>query len=233
MTGPMEKLELDARPRDVVGRRVTQLRRHGEVPAVLYGHQQASVPVSIDAKALERIWHRAGRSHLVDLRLDGGRARKVLIREYQHNPRSAAPVHVDFFAVNLREKIAVDIPVVVTGRSPAVEEMKIGQLQQPLTTLRIECLPDKLPAQLTVDVSELTEIDQSITIGQVALPDGVTLAHAHGAEVDENQVVVKVAPLRVREEIEEAAAAPEAEAEAAAGEEGAGPPEAESPEQPS
>ena len=115
MTGPMEKLELDARPRDVVGRRVTQLRRHGEVPAVLYGHQQASVPVSIDAKALERIWHRAGRSHLVDLRLDGGRARKVLIREYQHNPRSAAPVHVDFFAVNLREKIAVDIPVVVTG----------------------------------------------------------------------------------------------------------------------
>jgi large subunit ribosomal protein L25 len=231
MAGLMEKLDLDARPREVVGHRVKLLRRRGEVPAVLYGHQQKSIPVSTEARALERIWHRAGRSHLVDLRLDGGSARKVLIREYQHNPRTGAPLHADFFAVNLREKIAVDIPVVVIGHSPAVEELKIGQLQQALTTLRIESLPDKLPAQLNVDVSELTEIDQSITIGQIVLPEGVTLVHAHGGEVDEHQVVVKVAPLRVREEAEEAAAAPEAEAEA--GEEGAAPPEAESPEHPS
>src|SRR4029077_9211096 len=119
---------------------------------------------------LERLWQRAGRSHLVDLAIDGQAARKVLIRELQTSPRTGRLLHADFFAVNLAEKIAVDIPLVVVGESPAVTDTKVGQLLQTVNTIKVECLPGDIPAQLTVDISGLTEVDAHITLGEVELP---------------------------------------------------------------
>jgi large subunit ribosomal protein L25 len=212
-------LRLEAATRTESGRHVKALRRGGHVPAVLYGHRVEPRALSLEVRALERVWHRAGRSHLVDLALDGGKARKVLIREFQVDPRSTRPLHVDFFAVNLREKLAVDVPLVAVGESPAVSEQKVGVLQQLLNTVRIECLPGDIPAQLTVDITPLEEIDQGIHLRDVPLPEGVTLAHG----IDQDELVVKVAAVRVTAETEEeeaAAAEDPAEAPADAGDEG-------------
>jgi large subunit ribosomal protein L25 len=213
-------LSLTVRPREARGRHVHALRRTGQVPAVVYGHLQPAISVQADAKEIDRIWQRAGRTHLIDLRLEGQPVKRVLIREFQRNPRTGAPMHADFFAVNLREKLTADVPIVLTGESPAVSELKIGQLLQTLNTLKVECLPTDLPPQITVDVSGLGAVDDSVTIGDLTLPKGVTLVG-----VEPSEVVVKVAPLRVREEVEEVAAeaeAPEAEAESEAAAEEAG-----------
>lgn len=215
-----EALSLDATTRAETGRHVRALRRKGFVPAVLYGHRVEATPIAIEAHRLERVWHRAGHSHLVDLSMDGGRARKVLIRELQVDPRSADVLHVDLFVVNLREKLVVDVPIVVTGESPAVSELKVGVLQQLMNSMRIECLPGDLPAQLTIDVSGLDAVDAGLHVRDIALPENVALAH--GVEPDE--LVVKVAPMRVVEVEEEEAAeveepAAEGEAPAEAGEE--------------
>jgi large subunit ribosomal protein L25 len=153
---------------------------------------------------------RAGRTQLIDLSVDGGRAQKVLVREMQIDPRSNRPIHADFFAVNLLEKLTADVPVVVTGESPAVVDAKIGTLQQLINTLRIECLPADLPAQFTVDVSGLLEIDSGIHVRDITLPEGVALVH-----IDPDELVVKVAALRIVEEEPEVVAAEE-EGEAAA-----------------
>jgi large subunit ribosomal protein L25 len=220
----MDSLSLSARPRTEIGRRARALRRVGKVPAVVYGHRQDPLPITADTRTLERLWHRAGRSHLIDLTIEGQPARKVLIRELQVSPRTGRLLHADFLAVNLREKLVVDIPVVVVGEAPAVSETKIGQLLQTINTVKVECLPGDIPAQLTVDVSGLTEIDSHITLGQIELPKGVALVNA-----DPEETVVKVSPLRVREEEEEVAAAPEGEAEGAPAE-AAGPEAAEATE---
>ena len=214
-------LALAATARTVTGKHVHVLRRRGEVPAVLYGHNVESRALAIEARMLERVWHRAGRSHLVDLSLDGDRPHKVLIRELQIDPRTARVLHVDLFAVNLREKLVVDIPIVPVGDAPAVSDLKIGVLQQIMTTVKLECLPSDIPAQLTVDVSALGAIDDGVHLSAVQLPEGVALAHG----VDPEELVVKIAALRVIEEVEEAEAAPdEAEAaEAAAEAEGESP----------
>jgi large subunit ribosomal protein L25 len=210
----MASLSLAARPREQRGRHVKALRRSGAVPAVVYGHEQQSLAIEADLAALERIWQRAGRTHLIDLVIDGGKTRKVLIRELQTNPRTGRIAHADFLAVNLLEKLTADIPLVVIGDAPAVTDLKSGQLLQALTTVKVECLPGDLPPQLTVDVSGLDEIDKAVTLGEVPLPPGVTLVHA-----DLGETVVKVAPLRVREEEEEVAAPEEgAEVEGAEGE---------------
>jgi len=208
----MDTLELNARTRSETGRHVHALRRSGAIPAVLYGHKISPVSMAVDAKDLERIWHRAGRTHLVDIHLDGQKgAKKALIKDLQFHPRSGKPLHADFFAVNLREKITAEVPVIVVGESVAVSQ-KIGQVQQVVSMLRIESLPADIPAQITVDISGLEQIDDSVSIGQLTLPKGAALVHA-----DPDEVVVKIAAVRVRMEEEEVEAAA-AEGEEAAGE---------------
>ena len=204
-------LDLTAKTRDERGRHVHALRRRGQVPAILYGYNTPAVALAIDAHMLERVWRRAGHSHLIDLALDGGRPRKVLIRELQVSPRTTRLVHVDLFAVNLREKLTVDIPVVPVGESPAVSVDKIGVLQQIMGTLKVECLPGDIPAQLTVDISGLIAIDDGVHVRDVPLPQGVSLAQG----VNPDELVVKVAAVRVTAEEEEEEAAAEAAAEEA------------------
>ncbi len=203
----MATIELEASTREARGSHNKPLRREGLVPAVLYGHNVVARSLSAEAKLLHRVWMRAGRTQLVDLRVDGGRPQKVLLREMQIDPRTNRPIHADFFAVNLREKLTAEVPVVLTGESPAVEDAKIGMLQQLVTALRVECLPADVPAHFSVDVSGLTEIDQGIHVRDIEIPPGVTLVH-----VDVDELVVKVAALRiaVEGEAEEAAAALEA-----------------------
>jgi hypothetical protein len=104
------------------------------------------------------------------------------------------------------------VPVVITGESPAVVDAKVGTLQQLINTLRIECLPSDLPAQFTVAVPGLLEIDAGIHVRDIALPDGVALVH-----IDPDELVVKVAALRIVEE-EPEVVSEEAPVEAAEGE---------------
>ncbi len=205
-------LELHASIRSETGRHVHAVRRRGEVPAVLYGHNVEPQNIAINARTLQKVWHGAGHSHLVDLALDGGRARKVLIRELQVNPRTQELMHVDLFAVNLREKLTVEIPLIPIGESPAVTEFKLGVLQQIITSVKVECMPGDIPALLNVDISGLTEIDQGIRLGEVPLPERVSLATG----VDADELVLKVAQVRVAVEAEEAEVAAEAEVEAEA-----------------
>ena len=206
------ELTLAAAPREERRRHVAPLRRRGLVPGVLYGHNVEPQALEVDAKTLRRVWRRAGSSNLVDLTFEGARPRKVLIRELQIDPRSAGLVHVDLFAVNLLEKLTVDVPVVPVGESPAVTIDKAGVLQQVLQTIKVECLPGDIPAQLTVDISGLVAVDDGVHISDLELPAGVVLA----AGVNADELVLKVAAVRVT-----ADEAEEAPAEGAA-EEGAG-----------
>jgi large subunit ribosomal protein L25 len=200
MARTMDSIKLTARPRTETGRHVHALRRAGAVPAVLYGHKVAPVALAVDAKELERTWQKAGRTHLVDISIEGQKVSpKALIKDLQINPKSGKAIHVDLFAVNLREKITSEVPVIVVGESPAVT-LKLGQIQQVISTVRVEALPADLPAQLTVDISGLTEVDMSLSLGEIVLPKGVVLVHAEDAEV-----VVKIAAVRIREEAEAAA----------------------------
>jgi large subunit ribosomal protein L25 len=208
----MATIELQASTREQRGSHNKPLRRQGLVPAVLYGHNVEPRAISTQAAALHRVWMRAGRTQLIDLKVDDGRVQKVLVREMQINPRNGHTIHADLFAVNLREKLTADVPVVITGESPAVVDAKVGTLQQLITTLRVEALPADLPGQFSVDVSGLLEIDSGIHVREIVLPEGVVLVH-----IDPDELVVKVAALRIVEE-EPEVVAEEGEGEAAVGE---------------
>jgi len=193
---------LEVTPRSTVGRHASGLRRQGLLPGVVYGHAVNPVTVEISGREFAKVFHRAGRSHLLQLKVEGERAaRPVLIKELQINPRTAVPVHVDFFQVNLLEKLTVQVPVVLVGEAPATK-FNAGELLHLIHQIEVSCLPDAIPGEIDIDVSGLAEIDDAVRISEVRLPEGV--------EFQEEEEVAAVEG----EEGAEAAAEGEAEAEA-------------------
>lgn len=212
---------IEVAARSTTGRQVTQLRQRGLVPGVVYGHGVDPLAIEVEAKELSRVFHRAGRSHLLQLKVGGERrARAVVVKELQTSPRTAALVHVDFFQVNLEEKLTVQIPVVLVGEAPAIR-FNVGELLFLQHSIEVSCLPDAIPGEIDVDISELAEIDDSIRVSSIQLPEGVDLT----GTIDPEDVIAKIAAPRVQEAATEAevaageAAAEEAGAETQAGEE--------------
>ncbi len=218
-----QPIKLIARPRELLGKRARRLFAEGKVPAVVYGHHSENRAVTLDRLEFQRVFARAGRTHLVDLEVDG-QAAKVLVREIQTHPRRQGPIHVDLYAVSLQEKLRVEIPVQLTGESPVV---KLGDADvlHTLHEIEVECLPGDIPEPFVVDISTLEQIDDEVRVRDLPVPPGVTLL------VDPEELVVKITHRRelvVEEEVPVAAAEVPAEGEAAA--EGAEAPEEQQPE---
>jgi large subunit ribosomal protein L25 len=210
-----DRLRLAAASRTVTGKRVAHLRKNGLLPAVVYGHGTPSEALSIDAHQFEQLRRHSGASTLIDLAVDGKKARTVLVHGVQVHPVSRRPLHVDLFAVRMTEELTVEVPLVGQGVAPATESG--GTLVHPTSTVRVRALPANLPESLPYDLSSLTSYDVTITLADVRVPDGVTL------QGDPSEVIARVLAPRVEEEPEPVAAAEgeEAEGVAAEGEEGA------------
>lgn len=185
---------------------MNQLRHQGLVPGVVYGHKVEPVALEVPAKDLARMMHLVGKSHLLQLKVAGERRqRPVLIKELQLNPRNSSAVHVDFFQVNLEEKLTVQVQIVLTGESPAVK-LSAGELLHVVHTLEVSCLPDAIPGEISVDISGLREVDDAVRLSDITLPEGVELASA----IDPGEILVKIAQARVSAEEPVAEAATEA-----------------------
>ena len=197
-------MQLTANRRDVTGKAARRLRHEGRLPAVVYGHRTAASSIELDAHDFERVFARTGRTQLIDLVVDGGRAHKVLVKEVQVSPRRNTPVHVDFHQVSLRERLQVDVPIVVNGEAEPVR-MGDADVLQVLHSVRVECLPNDIPEAVEVDVSGLDHVDAGVRVAELELPRGVT------AVTDPEELVVKLAARRVAAAEEEAVPAPTAE----------------------
>lgn len=187
--------KLQAKLRDPKATKLNQLRAGGGLPAVAYGHKKDPEALTLDGLEFRKVFQRAGRSHLVDLQVDGGRAQKVLIREVQIHPRVQGPVHVDLYRIDAREKLMVEVPVHLTGESPAVK-LGLGDLLVSLHNVKVECLPGDIPEAIEFDIEGLTEVDATIRVQDLAVPQGVSILN------DPDDVVAKIHAHRV-EEVEE------------------------------
>lgn len=213
------QLKLNATRRERLGKHARRVQATGKLPAVVYGHHSDTTALLLDGHEFQRVFARAGRSHLVDLVVEGGAPEKVLVREIQTHPRRIGPIHVDLYQVSMQEKLHADIPVHLTGEPPIVKQGE-ADLLHALHQIKVECLPGDIPEAFVVDVSGLTEIEAGIRVEDLKVPEGVTIL----AEPDE--LIVKTVARRelvVEEEAapteEEAAAEGEEAAEAAEGEE--------------
>jgi large subunit ribosomal protein L25 len=192
----MEALELKAEVRQITGKQVAQLRRQGYVPAVIYGNNTENDLIQIEAKALRKVLVQAGTHQLIALQVGNKRPRMTLARDIQIDTIKRSYMHVDFYAVNMREKVTAEVPVVLEGVSLAVKDLG-GILVQGLNEVEIECLPSDLIAAIEVNIESLAEIDDMITVADLKVPDTITILS------DPESMVAKIEAPRVEEEVEE------------------------------
>jgi large subunit ribosomal protein L25 len=194
--------ELVAQRRVILGKKVAGLRRDGILPAVVYGHGHDSESIQVDARAFDDLRRHHGRNTLLDLTIDGGKARPVLVHQIAEHPVKRRAVHVDFYLVTMTEEMTVDVRVVAIGESFAVEKLGATLLHQ-LDGVKVRALPADLPQTLEADISPLVGYDDVIHAGDLPLPPTVTLI------TDPGEIVLRVQPPRV----EEVPEVPEVEAE--------------------
>ena len=234
----MADIALRAQTRTIKGKKVGALRRQGLIPANIYGRGLESLPVQIDIRAFRDALAEAGHSTVVDVHVFGaggmedGKSHPVLIEKVSTHPATGKVQHVDLRQVDLNRPVKASVALVLVGESLAVKN-EGGVLMHSLDNLDVEALPRALPHEIEVDISVLTELDQSITVADLRLPAGVTV------DTDPSTVIAQVIASKLEQEVaaEEAETAAEAaEAAAEAGEEpteateGEATPEAESKE---
>jgi large subunit ribosomal protein L25 len=188
--------KLSVSSREAEGSRAARrLRRGGRVPGVLYGG--GADPLGFDADARELRLALAGSGAVLDLSVDGGKATPVVLKEAQRHPVRGETIHVDLLRVKLDEAISAVVPVELVGVEDAPGVKQGGVLEQITRELNVEALPTAIPESIVHDVSEM-EIGDTITLGSLATPAGVTLL-----DDLEETVLATLSPPRLQSEVSE------------------------------
>ena len=209
----MEQVSLRARTGRVPGTRASRrLRREGQVPAVVYGHEMEPINVAVDARELNAaLTTEAGLNALINLEIDG-QAVLTMARVVERHPYRSEYRHVDFQKVSLTETVTTEVPLHFEGEPIGVREG--GVLSPARTTVMIEAVVTQIPGHIEVDINEL-ELGGVLRIADLPQIEGVTYHE------DPEEVIVSVTapaaeePEEVPEGEEEEAAAPAAPAEEA------------------
>jgi large subunit ribosomal protein L25 len=201
----MERIIIHAEKREETGKGVARsLRRKNMIPAVLY-RAGGSLPIKLPKKEITQFINTtAGEQIMVDLQFTDGETKLALVKDYQIDPTRRELLHADFFEVLLTEKVKVNVHIIPTGEPIGVKRDS-GILQTLLRDIEIECLPDKIPGHIKIDISGL-EIGQSFHVRDLQIEEGIKVL------TDPGEVIVNIiAPL-----VEEAAPAAEVAAPAVA-----------------
>ncbi len=151
-----------------------RLRVKGSMPAVVYGGEAGPAAVAVNPKDLNKILHsKTGHNTIFNLSIGGKETVPVMIVDWQHDPIKENLLHVDLKRIDLTKRIAVKVPVVTQGDPKGVKLQ--GGIHEIITReIEIECLPDEIPEEFVVNVTELM-IGQSVRASEIALSGSVKL----------------------------------------------------------
>ena len=181
-----EAIRLEIEPREILGKKVKQLRRTGTIPVHLYGPGVEVRPLQCDQKLLLRALSQAGNTNPIAISVRGEIGERLTFpREIQWNPVRGNVLHVDFLAVDANLKVSAQVPISLVGESPGVRESG-GSVAQVLFTLNVSALPMQLPNEIDVDLAMLVDPNSIIRAADILLPADVELA------TDPEAVVVRV-----------------------------------------
>ncbi len=193
-----EAIKLSASPRQGVG----DLKEM--IPGVMYGSGVENTSLNVKRLEFEQVFAKSGESGLISLTVDG-QEYPVIVKDFQVDPVKQRIIHVDFFKLNMNEKVVAEVNLEFIGEAPAVKTHG-GIVVHNFTTLEIECLPKDLVQKVEVDLSRLMEIGDAIHVADITLPAGVIFKHE-----PTDMVIHVVEPKKVVEEV-----APVAEGEGVA-----------------
>ena len=199
-----QAITLELEPRELLGKKVKQLRRTGIIPVHMYGPGVESRSLQCQAQKLVQVLVRAGGSTPITVSVQGERGNHLAFaREIQWDPRRDDLLHVDLLVAEATRTVRAQVPITLTGESPGAK-ISGGTVMHQLHQLEVEALPLEMPSQVEVDLDLLTEPDGVVRAGEISLPSNVTVL------TDPDEVVVRI-------ELPKVAAEEEAVAEEGAG----------------
>ncbi len=189
----MQSIDLRAEKRDALGTRACRrLRRDDRLPAVVYGHKEDALNVTLPLT--ETLRHLQRGAHLFTLQLDGA-TEQVLLKDVQYDHLGTEILHVDLFRVNLDEEITSEVGIHLVGEAKGVKNG--GILTQMRDTIEVVCRVRDLPDEIRIDVSGL-DVGDAVHISEVTLPDGVRIP---GQEADFTVAMVAAPKLATDDEV--------------------------------
>ncbi len=197
-----EAIKLTARPRQSV----SDLKEM--IPAVMYGSGIDNTSLSVKRLEFEQVFTKSGESGLISLTIDG-QDYPVIVKDFQVDPVRQRIIHIDFFKLNMNEKVVAEVNLEFVGESPAVKAHG-GIVVHNFNSLEIECLPKDLVQKVEVDLSPLVEIGDAIHVSDIVLPAGIIFKN------DSTDMVVHV--IEPKKVVEEAAPVADSQATTADGE---------------
>lgn len=198
-------IPLPAEPRAQLGTRATRrLRTAGKLPAIVYGHHQDAVNVTVPSKPFAEALKKG--AHVFELGLDG-KKENALLKDVQYDHLGMHIIHVDFARVDLNEKVTVTVGIELKGDAPGEKEG--GILQQIMNDIEVTCVVTEIPDVIVFNVGNL-KLDESVHVSDLTLPAGVTTelegdsvvavchavkeVEAEEAPAEEGQEVIKKGP---------------------------------------
>lgn len=198
-----ETLQVKDRP-DLTKSQKKKMRNEGFVPASVYGKSIESASVSVSKKEIHQLL-KVNPYGVIQLTLpNDNQQHPVMIQDIQKDPISGELLHIDFHKISMDEPVKSTVSIEIVGEAAGVKEGGILQVQT--HDMEIKCLPDQIPSQLQLDVTNL-EIGGNLTISDLSVPDNIEVLS------DENEVVVTLLAPQKNEEEEESGAEVEASAE--------------------
>jgi large subunit ribosomal protein L25 len=183
-----DKITLKVDARTIIGKKTSELRLQGILPAVVYGAELKPLNIQLNRKDFLHVYEEAGDSGLIELLL-GDKKINVLVHEVSHTGAdSQDPIHVDFYQVNLNKTVTAEVPLSFVGESQAIKDG--GVLVKSIESVEVEALPQDLPHEIIVDLSALKTFDTTLYVKDLIVPANVTIV-ING----DNPVVTVSAPI--------------------------------------
>lgn len=155
-------ITLKASKRENLSRATTnELRNTGFIPSVVYGKEDQPLTISVNNLELLKTVRDEGRNAIIGLDIEDNEKLDVMLHEYQTHPVKGDVIHADFYVVDMKSEMDVDVPLNLVGEAAGVKEG--GILQQPMYELQVRAKPRDIPEEITVNVEAL-EIGDSINV---------------------------------------------------------------------
>jgi len=161
----MEKVILKAELRTITGKKVKNLRIAGKVPAVIYGSEVKTLPITLDKRDTTNTLNKYSGSTILTIDVEG-KEHPTLVREIQQDYIKGDLLHVDFLVISLTEKLRTYVSITLIGEAPVLEEYS-ALIVSGLDQIEVECLPQDLPEVIEVDVSSMEEIGAAIYLKDI------------------------------------------------------------------
>ena len=190
----MQDYKIEVQKRELSSKKsfVKGLRHNGDIPGIYYSHDsKESIPFMVTQKVLREALKSDSQVYKINV---GSKTRDVIIKSIQYHPITEKMIHIDLYGVDMDTKVVVKVPIVIIGQSVGVKD-EGGVLNQSMTEVEIECLPQDIPQHIEADISDLA-------IGDTLRLDSINLADNLALVGDLDMLIASVvAPAKQEEEI--------------------------------